>query len=185
MITVMTFNRDTASLAQRMGITAPCSPLLMRVATLARRAGMDSPQDWLLAVANARGYRIVTPVASMRAGSPLEAEGLISNEELAVVLLHPMLPDRPQLLRLPAQIISRGVNVPQLLRISRMEGTNRLLLALARLALRVDAGHAEWGAIAVGLEGVSPLRVPLLHWTRLAEPVPSARMVAEGWKLVA
>jgi hypothetical protein len=32
---------------------------------------------------------------------------------------------------------------------------------------------------------VPPPRDPVIHWTRLSEPVPDSRGVARGWRLVA
>ena len=178
--------RDTTTLAQRLGITAPTSPLLMKVRRMARAEGMTQPQDWLRGVANRRGYRVIVPArpeAALLTDVPLEQ---LSNEELAVAILHPAGKDRPQLLRLAAQIISRGhMDIPRLLHLSRMECAARILRELSHQALKVEASHPVWSEIDWQLQGEQPLRDALIHWTRLAEPVPSKKFIACGWRLVA
>lgn len=177
------------TLAERLGTTTHVSPLLFTVRRMMDRfpcRGAVSPGDWLLRLANGRGARIVVPTVGSDGPVCMPDVDEFSDEELVTALLLPHLEDRPQLLRLAAQLVSRGsVSVPRLLWLSKLERTERLLLALATSALRVDPGHAHWSEIHRKLAGLPPLRDVLLHWTRLAEPVPSPRGVAAGWRLVA
>ena len=176
------------TLAHRLGITENVSPLLMKVRLLMR----ESPEwndreagDWLLSLANARKCNVVVPTEVLPG---LADPGLerFSNEELATAILSPSLPDRPQLLRLAAQLISRRVvQLDVLLWRTRLERTGRVLAALSVQALRVEPGHELWRRLNEALKNEPPLRDSLLHWTRLAEPIPSLRLISEGWKLVA
>jgi hypothetical protein len=172
--------------AAALGIPAPVSPLLIRAWKIKRtQAGwaQSSVADWLLALANERGYRAAVPARVLpRISDP----GLTAfpNEEVAIALMHPSGEDRPRLLRLAAQMISRGgLSGNSLVLLARREGAARILAELARLALCVNPEHADWQQIAAMLRAERPLRVPLLHWTRLAEPVVSRGFVSDGWRL--
>jgi hypothetical protein len=95
--------------------------------------------------------------------------------------------DRPQLLRLPAQWISRGkMDMDLLLRLAKMERAGRTLKELATQALKVEPEHPAWRRIADAFSGEKPFVEPLIHWTRLAEPLfASGKPNPIGWKLVA
>ena len=182
--------RGEPSLARRLGLTTHVSPLRYKAEQLRlafTSAGAAVLEDWLVDVANARGARIVTrPQGIPQAFVPPPVE-VFSNEELVVCLCQAQCLDRPQMLRLPAQLISAGaVDARKLVRVARRERAERLLAELARLALRVDPRHPTWTQICDLLGHPPRLRQPLLHWTRLADPVPH-RGLCDGrsWRLVA
>ena len=184
----MEHTHTTTTLAERLGIATPVSPLRMKVCSFLRESPAwtgKEPEDWLLALANRRDFRVVVPTGFL---PDVVDPGFdrFSNEELATAFLSPSLKDRPQLLRLAAQIISReAVQLDTLLWRTRLERTGRILHALSVQALRVDPGHALWRGLHEALKDERPLLDSLLHWTRLAEPIPSSRLISEGWKLVA
>jgi len=177
-------------LAQRLGMTVHVSPLRMKLRRL--YLAFPSPsardiEDWLIDVANERGARVV-----FRDSRPLHErvdipEERLSQEELVVAICQLQCLDRPQMLRLAAQFISREVvNVDRLCLIARRERVGPVLAELAKQALRVDAKHRTWRQLAERFATEKPLRDSLLHWTRLAEPVmKNGRCNAEAWKLVA
>lgn len=144
-------------------------------------------EDWLVDLANTRGARIVTrnPPPRLPFSQPSEAD--LTTAELVIGLLLPQNLDRPQMLRLAAQCISAGaMGLPELKSIAVQERVGALLAALAAQALRVEPEHALWQGIADAFRGTPTLREPLLHYTRLAEPVPvNGRVNAQSWRLVA
>ncbi len=178
------------SLAQRLGVTTHVSALRRKAEELRAAypsAGAEVLEDWLVDVANARGVWIVTrPGADLQAFVP-PSTGVFSNEELVVCLCQAQGLDRPQTLRLPAQLISAGAaNVQKLAHLARQERAVRVLAELARLALRVEPGHLTWTLLRDLLGDPPRLRQPLLHWTRLAEPIPRNGLCdGRSWKLVA
>jgi len=176
------------SLAQRLGITANESPLRWKLVRLKQRfpsPGAESVEAWLVDVANSRGARIVR--RQELPGNFAVPKSELSNEELAVGLLLPCLADEPPMLRLAAQIISRGLaDVARLLPVARREGALRVLANLAAQASRVAPEHPLWRQIVEATAQERPLPENVIHWTRLAEPVMPARGVHDGkWRLVA
>ena len=153
------------TLAARLGMTVHVSPLLMNLRSWLRSVGIDMPvEDWLLRVANQRGFAVVVPVTEAEASVPDPGTSRFSNEELATAILWAGLRDRPQLLRLAAQIISRGqIDVDRLLRLGRLERTERMLRALAESALYVEPDHPVWKRVYEGVFGQKPLADVLLH----------------------
>lgn len=178
------------SLAQRLGKTVHVSSLRMKLERLREEfpsASAEHLEDWLVDVANDRGARIV-----FREGRPAAEridipKNRLSNEELVVGICQLQCLDRPQALRLAAQIISRQeIDPGRLCLIAERERAGTVLAELARQALRVDPAHTAWKAIADRFSHERPPRDKLLHWTRLAEPVmKDGRCDADGWKLVA
>jgi hypothetical protein len=183
-------NPAACTLAQRLGITAHVSPLRftlerIRSAFPSRRAA--SLEAWLLEVANARGARVVVPANGGDAAFAPPPEAVLPTEDLVVGLCQPQGRDHPQILRLAAQLISRGTLDLRVLRLAaRRERVEPILAELARLALRVDPRHAAWRQILDWFGSAPPLHEPLLHWTRLATPIMKAGQCnAAGWRLVA
>ena len=111
----------------------------------------------------------------------------MSNEELVVALCQLNSLDRPQILRLAAQMISRGgLNLELLRKAALRERAEPVLAELARQALKVQPDHRSWSAIRDLFPDQPALREPLLHWTRLAEPImKKGKPNAAGWRLVA
>lgn len=178
-----------ATLARRLGVTVHVSPLRLRLEDLMRAhpsPGAQCLEDWLLDVANARGARWVTrwPPASPDF-LPLPSAGL-SNEDLVTAICQVHNLDRPQMLRAAAQLISmRAVQAETLLAAARRERAELVLAELARQALRVAPEHPVWRALNAALAQMRAPREPLLHWTRLAVPIPDERGCnARGWKLL-
>lgn len=178
------------TLAQRLGINCHVSPLRFKIKRLAEKypsrnnsAGLE---EWLVDVANARGARAITPFTPAHDFVPPH-EDMLSNEELVAAICQPQGLDNPQILRLAAQIISaQTVNFGKLKLVAERERVGRVLAELARQALRVDSEHATWSAIMNHFGNEPPFREPLLHWTRLAEPVMGTGGVnAARWRLVA
>jgi len=61
-----------------------------------------------------------------------------------------------------------------------------VLAEMARQALKVDSQHHLWRKILDVFGRYSSPREPIIHWTRLAEPVPGPNGCnAASWKLVA
>lgn len=181
--------RKTIILAQRLGKTAHVSPLRFKLQRLAQQFPVADTlhlEDWLIELANARGARIIIRDVESKCIPNLPDKHLVSNEELVVGICQLQCRDRPQILRLAAQLISRGaVEWQRLKHLAEMERVEPILAELARQALRVDPEHPTWQKIADTFHNETPLRQPLLHWTRLAQPVMKhGRYNAQSWKLV-
>lgn len=183
-------NEQEDILAKRLGKTVHASPLRFKLLHLRKRypsATTECIEDWLVDVANARGARIVQrPIAPDRDFAPPPPD-VLSNEELVVAICQFQCLDRPQMLRLAAQLISRNAAQPSILRlVSERERVEPVLAELARLALRIDPQHVTWRQVMDNCASEPPLREPLLHWTRLAQPVmKDGKCNAERWELVA
>jgi hypothetical protein len=177
-------------LAQRLGLTVHVSPLRRRLQRLSE--GLPAPdaaclEDWLLEVANARGARVVFRPRPPGKAFVAPSCTALSNEELVVGICQLQSLDRPQLLRVAAQLVSRqAVDAVRLVQVAVRERAEVVLAELARQALRVDPNHAAWRTLQQRLKTSGPTREPILHWTRLAEPVPTRRGCnAACWRLVA
>jgi hypothetical protein len=178
-------------LANRLGMTVHVSPLRIRLGMLAKR--YPSPdalclEDWLLDVANRRGARIVIREHADDAycfTPPSRDE--FGDEELIVAICQLQGADRPQLLRLAGQLVSRGdIQVDRLIRAAIRERAAPVLKAMAQQALKVTSDHRVWKVLAMAFEGIRPVRDAVVHWTRLAEAVPvNGRCNASMWRLVA
>ncbi len=90
------------------------------------------------------------------------------------------------MLRLAAQFISRNaVDAEALLLVARRERVEPVLAELSRQALKVNPNHTLWRQIQDAFLDYG-VREPLLHWTRLAEPLmEKGRCNAVSWRLVA
>lgn len=177
-------------LSERLGVTRHVSALRFRLeALMQRHISSDATclEDWLLDVANARGATFVQRIRDEGHSFHPPGEDVLPNEELVVAICQVNNQDRPQLLRAAAQLISQGkVRAEQLLRVARRERGELVLRELARQALRVDERHVVWSRLAHALGTGSQLRSPILHWTRLAVPIPDERGInAKTWRLIA
>jgi len=180
-------NKNT--LAHRMGKTTHVSPLRIKLKMMAEKYPLPDArcfEDWLLEVANARGARIVFRPNSAFGKFVPPDEDLVSNEELITGICQLQCLDFPQMLRLAAQLISRGAfEFRRMERLAEMERTESVLLELSNQALKVDPEHPSWTRIRRAFRHAGPLREPLLHWTRIAQPVmKNGRVNAERWELV-
>jgi hypothetical protein len=176
---------EEITLGQRLGRTVHVSPLRMKLIALWKNSPNPPRvvEDWLVDVANARGARIVT----RSGGAALNPYwDKLTNEELVIGLILLQNRDRPQMLRLAAQLISRNsVTFVQLARIGLRERVGFILGELARQACKVERCHPLWSRV---LKEFRDERAPvssLLHYTRLAEPVMKNRRISDGkWCLV-
>jgi hypothetical protein len=180
----------TNTLAYRLGKTTHVSPLRYKLAALRIRfpcASAGCIEDWLIRVANARGARVVVPPGGFEQHFEPPPHSLLSDSELVVAICQLNGLDRPQMLRLAAQLISRGaVDLRQLRLLAERERAQPVLAELSRQALRVQSTHPAWREVHEMFKAERPLRSPLLHWTRLAEPVmKDGRFNAVAWRLVA
>jgi hypothetical protein len=141
-------------------------------------------EDWLVDLANSRGARIVTRDEGNHVNSPDLNE--LTNEELVVGLSLPQNRDRPQMLRLAAQLISqRAVDFDELVWLATRERIGFVLAELARQACSVEPSHPLWSLIREKFATEKPAQAPLAHYTRLAQPVmKNGRVNAEKWVLV-
>lgn len=186
LVTILQMRR----LADRLGVNYHVSPLRHRLEKLSRRYSLPDKtciEDWLIAVAHHRGFRIIRKPAGFECLVEAPEIRDFSNEELVVAFCQSECIDEPQILRLPAQIISRkGLNIEELMLVARRERACRVLAELARQAVKVEPNHEHWALIHKYLNNEKPLSSPLLHWSRLAEPVMNnGRYNADKWVLVA
>lgn len=175
------------TLAKRLGQACHVSPLRMKLLRLwkCNPGSTEVLEDWLIDLANSRGARIVTRNDLANA---LECPTLnvLPNEELVTGLLLPQNRDRPQMLRLAAQLISRkAVDFSELTWLATRERIEFILAELARQACNVEPRHPLWRQIEKKFATRNPLRSPLVHYTRLAQPVmKNGRVNVEKWVLV-
>ncbi len=148
-------------------------------------SGADCPTGWLLDVGNARGAGIVNRVGRVDDSFVPPSLDELSNEELIAALCQMQLPEQLQALRVAAQLISAGgLDGNGLEELMVRERLHDVLGSLAREACRVEPEHPEWSWILQRCDGKGS-GATLLHWTRLAEPIPDHRHVASGkWRLV-
>lgn len=179
MSSIMPFPRNgwSDTLAGRLGVTVHVSGLDFRLNQLMARYAAEGAaclEDWLVDVANARGATVVcrrADLAGFKGPSMIE----LSNEELVVELCRLQALDRPQILRLAGQLISRGIcNPVALAHKAKMERVEPLLREIALQALRVEPDNEIWQDMLHRLPE-SSLRDSIIHWSRLAWPVMTAR----------
>jgi len=182
--------RKQGILAERLQKTVHVSPLRYRIEQLRREFPCEQAaciEDWLVLVANGRGTRVVVPAFEPAGPFTPPPLSVFSNEDLVTAICQLNCLDRPQMLRLAAQLISRGaIDVEKLRLPAERERAEPVLAELSRLALRVAPDHEAWKRVHDLFVDQPPLREPLLHWTRLAEPVmKDGRCNAASWRLVA
>jgi hypothetical protein len=175
------------TLAKRLGRTCHVSPLRMKLVRLWKRNPGSAKvlEDWLVDLANGRGARIVTRDAGNNLVNRPDLNEL-TNEELVIGILLPQNRDRPQMLRLAAQLISqKAVDFRELAWLATRERVGFVLAELARQACKVEPSHPLWRRIRTRFASERSPRSPLAHYTRLAQPVMrSGRVNAEKWVLV-
>jgi hypothetical protein len=188
--TVVCQRESEPILAERLGLSVHVSALRIKIGTLIERYPSPTSvcvEDWLLDVANRRGARIVFRDPPAPAGFRPPPENELSTEELVVAVCQLQGRDRPQLLRLAAQLISRGkLDLVALRRVATRERAGSVLKAMADEALKVAPGDSSWSFLG-RVFALSPRpRDVVIHWTRLAEPVMTGgRVNAGSWRLVA
>lgn len=180
---------NAGRLADRLGLPVHQSLLERRLRRLMRvypSGQPHRPEEWLMDVAHARGARVVRRMEGVTEGFAAPPLDVFANEDLVVAICELQRADQPQLLRLAAQLVSRGaVNVKRLLLLARRERADVVLGELARQALKVEPEHDVWRRIADAFPSRHPVRSPVVHWQRLAWPVMGNRRVnAQQWELV-
>lgn len=176
-------------LAERLGKTVHVSPLRFKLLRLCKEFPVDNCEcieQWLIELANLRGYDVIfrdTPEVNLFNAPD---NGILSDEELCVAFCQLQCLDYPQILRLAGQIISRGkINIQKLLFLAKKEKAELVLHALSTQSLKVDPNHKSWNTIHEHLKNQPETTEPIIHWTRLAEPVMSyGKCNAEKWVLV-
>lgn len=142
------------------------------------------PEDWLLDVAISRGLRQF--VRDSAKEQPFNAPPLdaFPMHELVVALCYTGGLDRPQLIRLAGLIISRyEIDLTALVWLVKLERAEMVMAELAQAALRCDPEHPRWKALWEKFSGCSGSSSPIIHWSRLAEPITGKFHRVEGWKL--
>lgn len=177
-------------LGDRLGLTVHVSAFRMKVVSLMKRYPSTTAnclEDWLLDVANDRGARIIIrePPAPVDFIPP--PEDIFSQEALVVAICMLQGLDRPQLLRLAAQFISRNqLNLVALARLATRERVGPVLNALAREAIKVSPDHPAWSSLLITFASAVHPRDSVMHWSRLAQPImANGRVNAASWRLVA
>jgi hypothetical protein len=179
-----------STLARRLGKTQHTSPLRFRLESLRQAYPVGHAsclEDWLVATANARHARVVTPARDSNPETTPPPYRVLNDEDLVVAMCQLNCLDRPQMLRLAAQMVSRGkLDLRRLRRVAIRERAEPVLAELSRQALKVAPDHMAWRLIHDLFHDQRALREPLLHWTRLAEPVmEKGKPNAAAWRLVA
>ena len=182
--------RIQPTLGDRLGLTVHVSAFRMRVESLAKRFPSSTAaclDDWLLDVANCRGARIIIREPPAPADFMPPPKDIFTQEELVVAICMLQGLDRPQLLRLAAQIISRNeFNLVALARVATRERVGPVLNAMAKEAIKVAPEHPAWSFLARTFAGAAYPHDVVMHWTRLAQPIMSnGRVNAASWRLVA
>ena len=179
------------SLAARLGLTTNVSPLRMKARRLRVTHVSDTAatlEEWLVDVANARGFRAVFREPGPDASFVPPSREELGDEELVACLCLPSNADQPHILRPAAQMISRGgLDTDVLLRLAQLERLSPIFAALAESALEIDPRHDLWRRLQQACAPAAAcLRERPLHKTRLAEPVMApGKPNAQAWKLIA
>ncbi len=148
------------SMAQRLGETAHCSPLLRKV----RRLGISSTSQ-LIQLAARRGCRHYAGLYDEAVIDPGLA--VLSNEEIVALLLLGEQPFEPFTVRCAAQLLNTCDSV-RLARLAERERVKRTLAYIVDAGCAQDPENAEYRKNLRQLLGatrpVPPGRLP--HWTR-------------------
>ncbi|HMP90063.1 MAG TPA: hypothetical protein PJ991_07670 [Kiritimatiellia bacterium] len=174
-------------LADRLGTTCHVSPLRMKIRRLmgcypAHQATV--PEDWLVDVAISRGVKHFVRDAAEGAVFLAPPQEEFSDEELVVGLCQTVALDRPQMVRMAGQIITRNkLDLEKFQRLIEMERVEVVVAELARAALRCDSDHPLWRTLWESYQRYAGVRSPVIHWSRLAEPMLGKNHQIQGWKL--
>jgi hypothetical protein len=179
---------STATLGKRLGVITHISPLRMKVVRLMRQypapGKQPLPEDWLVDVAISRGLRqFVRDTAEGQPFTPPSADEFPLHE-LIVALCYTGGLDRPQMVRMAGLLISRfDVDLRALKQLAVMERVELVIAELARAALRCDPQHPRWRDLEETFSQQPAPRSPVIHWSRLAEPITGPFHRIEGWRL--
>ena len=149
------------TLSCRLGVTSHCSALLRRLGAL----GFPDANS-LMRLAIQRGCRYYEGMACGTVVDPGMEK--ISNEDLAIGLLHGGLEWSPAALRMGAAMLgARGNDPRRIARLARMERCEDVVREVARAGSRVEPANEFWSNLlgAIPPRGSVPPGV-LPHWTR-------------------
>jgi len=149
------------SLFRRLGTTNHVSPLRRRL----KAVGLGDATS-LMRLAVQRGCRYYQDVAAGDVVDPGNEK--VSNEELAIGLLHGSLEWSPDALRMGAALLGAQGNDPEkLLRLARMERAEPVVRELAKVGRSVEPTNRLWACLLEGLpdRGGIPMGV-IPHPTR-------------------
>ncbi|MGH8017171.1 MAG: hypothetical protein ACREIA_02605 [Opitutaceae bacterium] len=158
-------------MAQRLGETAHCSPLLRR----ARRFGISSTAH-CIQLAVKRGARHYAGIFDAKVADP--GPQALSNEELVALLLLGERPFEPFVVRCAAQMLNI-CDGARLARVAERERVTRTLAYIADAGRAQDSEHAKfWEDLRRHLGESRPVAAGRLpHWTRF---VAQTGMTREG-----
>ena len=129
----------------RLGTTNHVSPLRRRL----KAAGLGDATS-LMRLAVQRGCRFYQDIATGDVVDP--GNERISNEELAIGLLHGSLEWSPDALRMGAAVLgARGNDPEKLLRLARMERAELVVRELAKVGRSVEPTNRLWTRLLEGL----------------------------------
>lgn len=166
------------TLAETLSMTAPVSVLKHK----ARRLGVDDVQS-MIALAVERGC---DHYATHRSPAMYPDREVLTDDELVILLLSGGNSYEPNAIRCAAQL-SRSIHVTPsgLVRLAKMEKTERVLAHIARAGIQYDPEGARfWNEIFTGLGPVDSRPEPALpHWSRFVSMPGRQRtgFVAPKW----
>lgn len=135
-----------STLDSKLGQTTHYSVLLRK----ARRLGLNGPDDFMKIAVDRGCHHFQGTFQSELKTSPDENQ--LSDEELAVLLLHGGNAYSPMAIRCAAQLLKKpGLNLKSLGRLARMERVETPLHDIAEAGLRYDSADPRWGMIARSL----------------------------------
>ena len=158
----MKLHHSMPTLAQKLSMTAPISPLRRK----ARRLGVDSVER-MIAAAVARGCRHYALTVRVFESPPALSD--LSNEELTILLLSGENPYEPYAIRCAAQLArSADVDPARLAFMAVREKTERVLAHIARSGIAHDCeGRSFWTSVLSHLHRTETREEPELpHWSR-------------------
>ena len=149
------------SLFRRLGTTSHISPLRRRL----KAAGLGDATS-LMRLAVQRGCRYYEDIVTGEVVDP--GKDRVSNEELAIGLLHGSLEWSPAAIRMGAALLGAKGNDPEkLLRLARMERAEPVVRELAKVGHSVEPNNRFWSRLLEGLADRSPVPSGVLpHATR-------------------
>jgi hypothetical protein len=149
------------TLAERLGTTTHISLMLRKL----RALGLDDPEKLRL-VALDRGCQYYQAYWE-EPGLEIDLS-ILSNEELAIALLHPGLPHDPRRIRLGAAMAAApGIDAGTLTRLARMERADAVLRYIAEAGRKYEPENPFWQTLIDDLPRTQPIpQGALPHPTR-------------------
>ena len=153
----------TTPAAILLGTTVHRSVLLHRAAA----CGLRSTDDFS-AEAIRRGCHYYAPPGMLPSPSSGKTAAGLSNEDLALCLLHPALPPDPQRIRLGAAMLAARENDPAIVaRRAVQERAERIVTYIARAGLSYEPDNSFWPTLLSLLPACEPIPDGILpHRTR-------------------